>query len=358
MSEMGSYNLLKGGTFYYPNADGKYPYFDYSGIGVDEETGNSYTEPSLLWKDSSNSRKIFNDRICKSPPGKYDTFPADQKHELILSGTEDDGDEIVHLDAVNDMLLVFKRNTLFIVQTSFVVGDEVIDKVISTNPGKGLDGGDSCQACRTGNGVAWINSTGVYHYDGNDIVSLSDGKVTDWIQNNPRAYATSTEYTPDFWQGRYRDFSYDSDTDYFDTYTTNNFFIRKLWMFAEDFQKSNETNIDKSVTDFAQFHGNVTKSIGWDPQSNKLICLKNIGSVPIHADGVKYNHFDIAAARDALIYTFYDETWCLSADATPSEPSTNFVNFKNKLMFYSFYHGDPNFRRSSFTGGWPSDSKR
>lgn len=58
--------------------------------------------------------KVYADRILKSLPGRMDMFPEDN----ILVVTENDGDEIVALEAFNDRLLEFKNKILNVINIS------------------------------------------------------------------------------------------------------------------------------------------------------------------------------------------------------------------------------------------------
>ena len=115
------------------------------------------------------------DRLCKSPVGKYDQFPEENDFELLGAG--DDGDEIIKLETYADRLFVFKKYSLYILNISR--DTEVLE---GTYRNLGLDGGEHCQSVVTDSGVAWMNSNGVYFYNGNNIESLTDGKIKSlWV---------------------------------------------------------------------------------------------------------------------------------------------------------------------------------
>ena len=84
----------------------------------------------------------------------------------------DDGDSIVKLETFADRLFVFKKNTLHIINIAKDV--EILE---SSHKGLGLDGGNPCQSCLTKNGIAWINSSGAYYYNGQSIEPLTSNKI-------------------------------------------------------------------------------------------------------------------------------------------------------------------------------------
>ena len=347
-SETCSYNLLKGGTFYWPKEDMTYPYIDWNKVDNDDDGSYEGIGYFLTWQDATKKRKIFRDRICKSPPGKHDTFPADNNHEIFIAG-EDDGDEIIHLDKVGSDLLVFKKKALTILETGIITEDGTTEKVKSTHIGKGLDGAAQCQVCRTGKGVAWINSTGVYHYNGEEVISLSENKVDDWMQNKKSAYYgcyapqvfSDTSWEEDVGGGYSQDDGGDGITEYF--------FMRK-WAFPEDKVEPDHSRYG-TTGDLPQFtNGNVVKSIGWDPKSNKLIVCKNVGKYPFGGSDNPSN------MRDILVYDFETEGWNLVIDGHP-EMLSNFVNFKGNLLAHARYLGDSYHVEDDRTGALSTSSE-
>ena len=152
----------------------------------------------------------FPDRMCKSPVGKHDIFP--EENDIELFGANDDGDEIIKLEAFADRLLVFKVNSLYILNISR--DTEVLE---GSYKHFGLDGKEQCQSITTDVGVAWMNSSGVYYYDGQNIQSLTDNKIDN------------------------------------------------LW-----------TGVSYSGTGFWKSSSGDIPSIGYDAKSKKIICAKNI----------------------------------------------------------------------------------
>ena len=108
----------------------------------------------------------YPDRILKSPIGTLgpqpDIFPEENFLDLSIS----DGDGIVHLEALGDDLLVFKSKSLYIIDISSIDDEKV--KTVSNGNGIAY----YWQTAKTNTGIAWINKSGCWHYDGTDIVNL------------------------------------------------------------------------------------------------------------------------------------------------------------------------------------------
>ena len=128
------------------------------------------------WNFTTEDDPSFQDRIIKSPVGKYDTFPNAPGY--VLEGfNSDDGDEIIKLETFADRLLSFKRHRLQI--WNIQKGGEVLEQEVLHN---GLDGGSVNQSVATDVGIAWMNSKGVYFYDGRQVQSLTDNTIRNmWV---------------------------------------------------------------------------------------------------------------------------------------------------------------------------------
>tara|TARA_Y100000593_G_scaffold94563_1_gene194295 strand:+ start:349 stop:3726 length:3378 start_codon:yes stop_codon:yes gene_type:complete len=109
----------------------------------------------------------YPDRLMKSPPLRYDIFPNDEAYFVDVMPS--DGDEIVHLEAFGDRLLVFKKYTLIVLNTNGVA--EVIEGKYT---GMGVEG--PRKICATDNGIAWINEQGLLYYDGESVKNLIEDK--------------------------------------------------------------------------------------------------------------------------------------------------------------------------------------
>jgi len=127
------------------------------------------------WSSTTTDDPQYQDLILKSVPFLYDKFP-EGSHFEILAG-DNDGDSIVKLETFADRLLVFKKYRLIIYNIQ--KGKEVIEAEYRD---LGLDGGYPVQSFAFSFGVVWMNSTGVYLYDGKTIESLTDNKIRNmWV---------------------------------------------------------------------------------------------------------------------------------------------------------------------------------
>jgi hypothetical protein len=115
----------------------------------------------------------YQDRIIRSAERRFDTFPEEN---AFLIGESNDGDSIIKLETFADRLFVFGKYKLKIVN---IQNDNFV--LESENPFMGLDGGHPAQSVATDIGIAWINSQGVYFYNGENIQSLSEKIRNMWI---------------------------------------------------------------------------------------------------------------------------------------------------------------------------------
>ena len=120
--------------------------------------------------------KQYGDRIIKSPYRKYDILPSDTAFHLnIVPG---DGDEIITMLEFSNKLFVFKTKTLYIVNIA-----EDTEIIQSTHKGAGVS--HPYSVTETPLGPAWVNSSGCYFYDGENVVNLIEKKIKpeNWISH-------------------------------------------------------------------------------------------------------------------------------------------------------------------------------
>ena len=301
-----TYDAELGGTFVFPRDNGDGPY------------GYSDASDNFFYDNIHNEVKIYSDKVCKSPPGEYDIFPqVPGKFEMDF-GESDDGDEIIHLDTTHDKLLVFKKNSMIIVTPG-----DTLDTVDATHYGLGLDGQCPSQVCKTDHGIAWVNSKGCYHYDGVQVKELSGAKISSFIKNEGHNALP------------------------FNTDGENEFLVKSLrWSVPDSFQApchdEYSTNGPSLGTKYP--HGDIVQSIGFDPESKKLLWLKNVGYTQSSSntnaqfsDSSGGAHGNPMAHSDGLIYDFKTNSWSLGRGLfRGGQGCSNFVNFKGKLIFQSY----------------------
>jgi len=237
------------------------------------------TSGKQAWDSTVKNDPTFSDRILKSPVDRFDTFPEEMAIELFGG---DDGDSIVKLETFADRLFVFKKNILHIINIAKDV--EILE---SSHKGMGLDGGFQCQSCLTKNGIAWINSSGAYHYNGESIESLTDNKIES------------------FWKGK--------TSNHIDQGTAAGAGQR-----PKAFWLANAADIP---------------SIGYDIESNKLI---------IHKTATQSGDDE----EDILIYDMKIKAWTWLNEAMDNDENrTNMVNYDGMLIYHEDDSGDdPMFR--------------
>tara|TARA_R100001463_G_scaffold6332_3_gene20861 strand:- start:6337 stop:11367 length:5031 start_codon:yes stop_codon:yes gene_type:complete len=114
---------------------------------------------------------VHGDRILKSLPGRMDLFPEDN----FIVVTENDGDEIVALQAFNDRLLEFKNKVLNVINVSG--STEYLEASFKH---MGIKGHNA--VCKSNLGVVFANDNGMYIYTGEGEPANLTAKISssDW----------------------------------------------------------------------------------------------------------------------------------------------------------------------------------
>ena len=116
------------------------------------------------------------DRILYTPPNRFDTFPS----SYFIDIGKNDGDEFIALSSFADRLLAFKKHKLYIINISS--GSDTNWFLESQHEWRGVS--HPASVTETPNGVAWINDSGCYYYDGNNItdltMNLDDNQDSTW----------------------------------------------------------------------------------------------------------------------------------------------------------------------------------
>jgi len=108
------------------------------------------------------------DRMIGSPVNKFDILPASNTIDVTVG----DGDQIVKLEGFADRILQFKKRTLYIVNIGGGQGGEYLE---SEHKNMGVQ--NPSQTCMTEYGVAWVNSKGVFLFDGKQVTDLTRSKL-------------------------------------------------------------------------------------------------------------------------------------------------------------------------------------
>ncbi len=116
-------------------------------------------------------REKYNDRIYKSLVNRPDVVPVYNYIDILVN----DGDEITALESYADRLLVFKNDSMLLVNAT-----RDVEFLEDNYQYKGV--WNYAAIDKVPSGIAWANSFGAYYYDGEKIVELSDKKIdqTEW----------------------------------------------------------------------------------------------------------------------------------------------------------------------------------
>ena len=120
--------------------------------------------------------KTFPDRMLKSGIDKFDTFADDGTHFIDVATS--DGESIIALESTGNKLIQFKEKTAYLIRVTSE-GEELE----ATWSGAGIK--NPCQIAKSSGGIFWVNSNGIYYYDGEKLSNVSSDKfrVDNWITN-------------------------------------------------------------------------------------------------------------------------------------------------------------------------------
>jgi len=125
---------------------------------------------NVFCKDQTGSFKAFPDKILKSLPNQFDTFPLYDS----LDVTVDDGDDITGLETWGGKLLQFKREAMYLIDIT-----SQPEFLAATFKYRGIP--NKAAKTKTDNGIAFANANGVFLFNGETIDRLSQGKIElDW----------------------------------------------------------------------------------------------------------------------------------------------------------------------------------
>tara|TARA_R110002020_G_scaffold114778_8_gene264096 strand:+ start:2293 stop:5262 length:2970 start_codon:yes stop_codon:yes gene_type:complete len=107
----------------------------------------------------------YGDMMIKSPVNQFDIFIKDRAIEASVR----DGDEIIKLEEYADRILQFKKKKMHLINVS-----QEIEFLEDTFMHKGVL--HPSAVCKTDFGIAWVNTHGVYLYDGQKVHNLFEKK--------------------------------------------------------------------------------------------------------------------------------------------------------------------------------------
>ena len=106
--------------------------------------------------------RTYPDRMLRTPVNKFDTFPETNYIDVAVG----DGDSITALKSYGDRLLQFKKNKVYIIN---VAGESEVLEAEYNNAGISFPS----QVTKTNDGIAWINDSGLWYFDGKQVQNLT-----------------------------------------------------------------------------------------------------------------------------------------------------------------------------------------
>ena len=113
------------------------------------------------------------DTMIKSNVNQFDTFTLDNRVDVAIR----DGEDIVAITEFGDRILQFKQQTLYIINIS-----QDFEFLEGTYKNRGILNHNA--QCRTDYGVAWVNKSGCYMYDGKQVLNLLERNGIDLIDTD------------------------------------------------------------------------------------------------------------------------------------------------------------------------------
>ena len=108
----------------------------------------------------------YSDRMLRSSIGKFDTFNREDFIDVEIA----DGDEIVRLIGLDSKILQFKKNSLYLIETSGGI-ERLADKKI----GFGIH--NYYSVIKAEGVIIWANENGCFIFDGKKYTNLIEGKI-------------------------------------------------------------------------------------------------------------------------------------------------------------------------------------
>ena len=114
------------------------------------------------------------DRVYKSLANRPDIIHSLNYVDVVTN----DGDEITALESYADRLLVFKKNSMLLINAT-----KDVEYLEDTFVHKGVWAYSAVE--KTDKGIAWANSYGAYFYDGEKVIDITDKKIKEdnWSLN-------------------------------------------------------------------------------------------------------------------------------------------------------------------------------
>ena len=106
--------------------------------------------------------RTYPDRMLRSPVNKFDTFPETNFIDVAIG----DGDVITALESFGDRLLQYKKNHLYVIN---IAGESEVLEAEYPNAGVAKPS----QVVKTNSGIAWVNPSGLWFFDGQQAVNLT-----------------------------------------------------------------------------------------------------------------------------------------------------------------------------------------
>jgi len=266
------------------------------------------------------------DRILYSEVGKFDTFPNINYLDIGI----DDGESFTAVDSFADRILAFKQRTLYIINVAS--GSDTNWYLESQHSGYGVSGPPS--TVRTPLGIAFVNTSGCFVFDGSKITDLTkkltklgtSADLDDWvtfITNN------GSSYTPSIgWSNKNQQLIVMSSVTAGGSYSGNAFiydFNTGSWTFHLDFFTDGDT-----YTNFINYGTGASEDMIVGQVTSSALDLKKY--VPASGSVVaELQTKDIDFGDPSLIKKIYNVYVTYRSDGAETTPFTYAVDGTNNF---------------------------
>jgi len=266
------------------------------------------------------------DRILYSEVGKFDTFPNINYLDIGI----DDGESFTAVDSFADRILAFKQRTLYIINVAS--GSDTNWYLESQHSGYGVHGTPA--TVRTPLGIAFVNTSGCFVFDGSKITDLTkkltklgtSADLDDWvtfITNN------GSSYTPSIgWSNKNQQLIVMSSVTAGGSYSGNAFiydFNTGSWTFHLDFFTDGDT-----YTNFINYGTGASEDMIVGQVTSSALDLKKY--VPASGSVVaELQTKDIDFGDPSLIKKIYNVYVTYRSDGAETTPFTYAVDGTNNF---------------------------
>ena len=289
----------------------------------------------------SNVLKIQSDTIMYSEVNRFDTFPSFNFIDIGIN----DGESFIKLESYADRLFAFKEKTLYVINIGS--GSDTQWFLESEHKNMGVE--FHAAVVKTDFGIAWVNKSGLFFYDGSQIRNLQT-KIHDETWSSYIQSDSMIGYQPTHKHLLIMKSASDSGTDNGNCYIYN--FVTNSFTFSNAmFVDANKSNM---ITDYnnkviVKSSGGQMDAYDGDPDSHALFDIKlkdddfGLPNIVKKIYGVTVEYASGADSSDGVKYFYTNDSGTKQGSAnagdlasTSGDLDINRITFGTPLLASSF----------------------